>query len=207
MIGDVLSGCVHRIDEYLNDPIFDRTYQGALRDRIIRLRNEAEHLRASLDLLTWLPVKILSLRDVARWYWGLYDDMDFPEAESFDKLTDQEIFQVLREIFVSSDCGDFAIALHELTGWRLMNFASPTEGRAHSAVLHPTGSIVDFEGFVTLSALCKRYAMHDLIMEEATVKNVVGTSGDSIEENGITGIHRAKITIRLLNYPPFDLIN
>jgi hypothetical protein len=55
----------------------------------------------------------------------------------------------LRQQFVS---GDFAIALHGLTGWCLVNFFSPTQGRVHSGVLHPTGKVVDFDGFMTLAA-------------------------------------------------------
>jgi hypothetical protein len=50
MIGDVLVECVNELDQYLNDQIFDDTYQGELRYRIIRLRNEAEYLRALLDV-------------------------------------------------------------------------------------------------------------------------------------------------------------
>jgi hypothetical protein len=41
---------VHCIDDYLNDPDFDRIYEGELRDRIIRLRNEAEYIRLVLDM-------------------------------------------------------------------------------------------------------------------------------------------------------------
>lgn len=50
MISDVLVGCVNELDQYLNDQIFDDTYQGELRYRIIRLRNEAEYLRGLLDV-------------------------------------------------------------------------------------------------------------------------------------------------------------
>jgi hypothetical protein len=50
MISDVLCTCVDELDRYLNDRIFDDTYQGELRERIIRLRSEAECLRGLLDL-------------------------------------------------------------------------------------------------------------------------------------------------------------
>ena len=49
MISDALCDCVNALDHYLNDHSFDDTYQGELRDRIIRLRNEAEYLRGLLD--------------------------------------------------------------------------------------------------------------------------------------------------------------
>ena len=50
MISDILCECVDEIDRYLNDPGLDATYEGELRDRIIRLRNEAEYLRGLLDV-------------------------------------------------------------------------------------------------------------------------------------------------------------
>jgi hypothetical protein len=49
MISDALSEFVHCIDDHLNDPDFDRIYEGEPRDRIIRLRNEAEYIRLLLD--------------------------------------------------------------------------------------------------------------------------------------------------------------
>jgi hypothetical protein len=50
MISDVFCECVIELDRYLNDPIFEDTYQGELRDGVIRLRNQAEYLRALLDV-------------------------------------------------------------------------------------------------------------------------------------------------------------
>lgn len=50
MISDVFSEAVAELDRYLNDPIWDDVYCGKLRERIIRLRNEAEYLRGLLDV-------------------------------------------------------------------------------------------------------------------------------------------------------------
>jgi hypothetical protein len=50
VISDVLSECVSDLDYYLNSQIFDDTYEGELRKRIIQLRNEAEYLRGVLDV-------------------------------------------------------------------------------------------------------------------------------------------------------------
>jgi hypothetical protein len=49
MISDILFQAVVDLDHYLNDPNFDRTYSGELRERIIRLRDEAEYIRFVLD--------------------------------------------------------------------------------------------------------------------------------------------------------------
>jgi hypothetical protein len=56
MISDVLSECVTDLDHYLNDPGWNDHYpEGDFRDRIIRFRNEAEYLRALLDLPPTVP--------------------------------------------------------------------------------------------------------------------------------------------------------
>jgi len=49
MISDILSQTVLDLDHYLNNPNFDGTYNGEFRERIIRLRDEAEYIRVVLD--------------------------------------------------------------------------------------------------------------------------------------------------------------
>jgi hypothetical protein len=147
----------------------------------------------------------LSLLALAEWYWHLHDDMEYPEAESVHHLTKQQILQMLRQQFISSDCGDFAMALHELTGWSMVNFYSPSHGPVHSAVLHPSGKIIDFDGFVTLPTLRKRYRIPDLLMGQPNAQLVFGTSDLDFDER-VTGIDRAKATIRFLDYAPFTSI-
>ena len=50
MISDTLFEWVTDLDHYLNSPTFDGTYEGELREWIIRLRNEAEYIRLTLDV-------------------------------------------------------------------------------------------------------------------------------------------------------------
>jgi hypothetical protein len=49
MISDILSQAVVDLDHYLTDPNFADTYTGEVRERVVRLRDEAESLRAVLD--------------------------------------------------------------------------------------------------------------------------------------------------------------
>lgn len=60
MIADILSEMVKRLDHYLNDSDFNHTYDGETRERIIRLRNEADELRSVLDA----PPVVISPVDV-----------------------------------------------------------------------------------------------------------------------------------------------
>ena len=49
MISDILANTINLIDRYLDDPAWNDTYTGEIRERIIRLRDEAEAIRAVLD--------------------------------------------------------------------------------------------------------------------------------------------------------------
>jgi hypothetical protein len=49
VINDILSQAVVDLEYYLNNPNFDGTYSRELRERIIRLRDEAEYIRVVLD--------------------------------------------------------------------------------------------------------------------------------------------------------------
>ena len=50
MISDVLSETVNKLDHYLSDPEYDDIYTDEVRDRIVRLRNEAKAIRDILDI-------------------------------------------------------------------------------------------------------------------------------------------------------------
>jgi hypothetical protein len=49
MISDVLSDMVEGLDRYLSDRLYDDLYSGALRESIIRVRDDAEYLCFVLD--------------------------------------------------------------------------------------------------------------------------------------------------------------
>jgi hypothetical protein len=66
MISDVISEAVAELDRYLNDPIWDDVYCGKLRERIVRLRNEAEYLRGLLDVPPGVQLARL-IRRVGGW--------------------------------------------------------------------------------------------------------------------------------------------
>jgi hypothetical protein len=74
MISDVLCRAVDELDWYLNNPTFNDIYQEELRDRIIRLRNEAEYLRGELDTPPGirLPANLMEQIDAQR-TWKVED--------------------------------------------------------------------------------------------------------------------------------------
>jgi hypothetical protein len=63
MISDILSQAVVDLDHYLTDDNFIGTYAGEVRERVIRLRDEADSLRAVLDMR---PAEITSVPDATQ---------------------------------------------------------------------------------------------------------------------------------------------
>ncbi len=49
MISDVLFDLTNDIDGYLNNSLYDETYSGDLRERTLKLRDEAKQLSTELD--------------------------------------------------------------------------------------------------------------------------------------------------------------
>ena len=49
MISDTLFDAISEIDGYLNDPTYTAAYAEPMRTEIIRVRDEMERLRATLD--------------------------------------------------------------------------------------------------------------------------------------------------------------
>jgi len=59
-------------------------------------------------------------------------------------------------------CGFLALALHELTGYRLALFTNPEDAdergwHGHAAVVLPDGSFLDIEGVTTVTEINERY--------------------------------------------------
>lgn len=143
-----------------------------------------------------------SLRDIAAFYWGMHDDMEYP-GESPSELTDAQVLQVIRQQYTSSDCGDFAVALTRRTGWPIVNFVSAGKGLIHSAVRHPTGRFVDVSGFVTLEELRRRYKARDLAATLVSEGGyVIGCSEDDTDEEW-SAMRLASLVIEQLPYAPF----
>ena len=51
---------VFNMDHYLNNPLYDDMYTGELRERIVRVRNEAESIRMLLDVPGPMPDDFVS---------------------------------------------------------------------------------------------------------------------------------------------------
>jgi hypothetical protein len=85
MISDVLCECVSELDRYLNNRTFEQTYQGEFRQRIIRLRNEAEYLRGFLDVPPGVPLPpeaVLLQRIEEQRNWKVHDRCYILESEA-----------------------------------------------------------------------------------------------------------------------------
>jgi hypothetical protein len=82
VISDVIYETVISLDCYLNNPTYDDIYQGESRERIIRLRNQAEDLRVLLDTPPGIQVPVDLLDRIAEQRTGRVEDRRYCEAEA-----------------------------------------------------------------------------------------------------------------------------
>jgi hypothetical protein len=94
MISDILSQMVVDLDHYLTDSTFDHVYVGETRERIIRLRNEADDLRSVLDMP---PVAIPAAEDRPH-------ETDAASSGWIDRMmSDETVFDLTMPYFSRSD--------------------------------------------------------------------------------------------------------
>lgn len=90
----------------------------------------------------------LALVELSNWYYSVLDlgtegDEDQPDSywSSLEGVKD-----VLVRAFASSDCGDFAVMLHQMTGYPVVNLMGPDGLPVHSFVRAPDGQALDIHG-------------------------------------------------------------
>lgn len=86
----------------------------------------------------------------------LSDDVD--EAE-MDKIKAMSPEHIVRLFYTSSDCDVFAVALHRITGWPIVELDDTLRGHIHRLNLAPGGRLVDASGWTDIKTLSKRYAL------------------------------------------------
>lgn len=101
----------------------------------------------------------LALSELANWYYYTADlarEDDELLPESFWE-SDEGIRVMLTRAFTSSDCGDFAVMLHEMTGYPLMNLLGPDGFPIHTFARTPDGLALDVLGVSTDADVARRY--------------------------------------------------
>lgn len=134
----------------------------------------------------------------------LSGDMGADEAEHFFSYND---VGRVRYFYTSSNCDDFATAMHEIAGWPVVAIADNAKGPVHRLVQHLNGKFVDASGWVTFEELCKRYALKEpyLITGTKAENWMPGTLYEDVDDNGIDDALTNVVTaIRHLPYAPFN---
>lgn len=96
MISDVMSDTVISLDSYLNNSLYDDTYTGKLRERIVRVRNEARDIRTILDA-RGLPADFISP----------FDQTDRPAIDRWKALSEGFLFTSV-EAYVKARLDSYA---------------------------------------------------------------------------------------------------
>lgn len=87
-------------------------------------------------------------------------------------------FMALSEIeqiqwrYSHADCDDFALVLHEMTGWPVMMVSNPSRGPIHRLVQADDGRLLDVQGWTSIEALKVRYKLKRLTLAEVSCPEV-----------------------------------
>ena len=103
--------------------------------------------------------KFPSLSELADWYYyaaDLAQESDELRPEGYWESA-EGIKEVLVRAFASSDCGDFAVMLHEMTGYPLVNLLGPDGFPIHTFVRSPDGRALDVLGLFSDQEIAQRY--------------------------------------------------
>lgn len=130
--------------------------------------------------------------------YAVSDLMDEDSWDAFDALPDVEKVQWR---YCHSDCDDFALTLHEITGYPVVAINSPRRGPMHRLVEAPDGRLLDARGWITLDDLMARYQLKALTVERAA-------TGESLLHTGTidddAGFHPILAAMLQLPVAPFN---
>ena len=152
----------------------------------------------------------MSLAELADWYYTTADlgqDGDEDRPESYWS-SDEGIRAVLLRAFGSSDCGDFAVALHELTGYPIVNLLGPDRLPVHSFVRTPEGLALDVYGANDELEVARRYGFrgkHPRVVPVDPAQACGHLPSDDWNEEGFDErAQRLVAVIRQLPWAPFN---
>ena len=139
----------------------------------------------------------------------LGEGMDEGDFERFEALAPP---MQVRILYTRSDCDDFAVALHRVTGWPLVAIAFPDEEMGvghHTMVRSPDGSMLDAGGWSTRSAVKRRYGGPAAKFsapggEEVAMSPSVGFEAAGDPDGLDDALCRAVSAMRQLPWAPFD---
>jgi hypothetical protein len=97
-----------------------------------------------------------TLTDAADYF---YDVCELWEDEDLDR---DDILEILKRAFRSSDCDDYAAVLSRMTGWSVATITWQVPGHGfghHALVKHPDGRLLDVGGWTDEQVLRKAFGI------------------------------------------------
>lgn len=156
------------------------------------------------------PPPVPSLVELADWYYSV---LDLGEEEDEDQpldywSSDAGVREVLVRAFASSDCGNFAVVLHQMTGYPLVNLMGPEGYPIHTFVRTPEGHALDVTGIHPIAQLARRYGWRGKAPPTVDVSpsGACGmTLGEDWTDDGFDEqACRVAAAVRQLPWAPFD---
>jgi hypothetical protein len=135
-------------------------------------------------------------------------EMDEDEIDWFLSLSAAER---VRRLYTQSDCDDFAVALHRVTGWPIISAQFPDKELGighHTLVKAPSGLLLDAAGWHDQGELKNRLGGKSAKFSEPggedTVDSLIDPPGGRDPEEPDYLLARAVSSIRQLPWGPFD---
>lgn len=137
------------------------------------------------------------LTDLADWF-GSVIEFDDPDSVDWDDPA-----AVVKEAFTASDCGNFSLALSEMTGWPIYILGG-ADGPVHALVKAPDGRLLDATGWTDLATLAKRYGVRCLSKCPEGTRGMATDPG-AVNDEGINEeMARVVSAVRALPWAPFN---
>ncbi len=143
-------------------------------------------------------MRIINLEEIADIGMDIISDLLSDEA--IDSL-DGDTLKIIEKLYGSSDCDNFAVALHRITGWPIVGLSSVDVGPVHRCVQNPEGLMVDVFGETTRADMVKRYSIKTAIWSGPGGEELA--LGSTVDDE-LSDFEMAVSTISQLPYAPFD---
>lgn len=129
---------------------------------------------------------------------------DLLTDDDLDRLAACPAHKAVTDLYLHSDCDDFAIALHRITGWRILSITSPERGTLHRLVVSPGRRMIDASGWVEERDIHHRYGTRrPLLVAQGGEELALGSTIDDMEGDIDESLRLAVMAIRNLPFSPF----
>lgn len=148
------------------------------------------------------PAGPQTVQDVANYLKTINDDIlpDHYMEVDYREATDQQCWDMIKRVYHSGSCEEFALAMHDIYGWNIIQIRDAANPGMHHIVCEmPDERLVDVTGIVSREELKRRYRMRKPV--ETPYQGGFFQADDYDDPWGAIAV--AKWVVDHLGYEPF----